>query len=177
MMLKLYKKEDGKTLYWEAWHENAEVLIHYGELGQVGETSSFPLEEFEPPETAIARESQLAREAGFSEIDHEELYELIVRYPVKASGGVEDLEVAYRLEEILTDTLGWTGLGYCDMHEISANHIDVYTYVVEPKLALDPLINDLGCSGLLPEIVIAFQDKNEHFVVLWPENFSGVFDY
>jgi hypothetical protein len=177
MMLKLYKKDPDATLYWEAWDEEEEIVIHFGELGKTGETNTIPLPEFEPPEAAIHREAQLARDAGFHEIEHEDLYELIVRYPVKNKGGLEDLEVAYRLEEILNDALGWTGLGYCDMHELSAEHIDVYNYVVDPKIAIQPLIADLGCSGLLDELVIAYQDKNEQFVVVWPENFAGVFDY
>jgi hypothetical protein len=177
MMLKLYKKEQDKTLYWEAWDEEDEIVVHFGELGQTGETSSIPLPEFEPPEAAITREAQIARDAGFYEIEHEELYELIVRYPLKHDGGMEDLETAYRLEEVLNDTLGWTGLGYCDMHELSMDYIDVYNYVIDPKLSLDALLADLGCGGLIDEAIIAYQDKNENFVVLWPKDYEGVFDY
>lgn len=176
-MLKLYKREEDKTLYWEAWDEEAEIVIHFGELGQVGETNTIPLPEFEPPDSAIQREAQLAREAGFNEIEHEDLFEMIVRYPLKHDGNVEDLEVAYRLEEILNDTLGWTGLGYCDMHEVTGLHIDVYNYVVNPRVAITPLTADLSCAGLLDEAVIAYQDKDENFIVLWPENYKGVFDY
>jgi hypothetical protein len=177
MMLKLYKKDQEKTFYWEAWDEDDEIVVHFGELGQTGETNSVPLLEFEPPEAAIQREAAVAREAGFYEIEHEELFELIVRYPVKHEGGVEDLEVAYRLEEILNDTLGWTGLGYCDMHELSSDYIDVYNYVVDPLLAIDPVLGELGCSGLSGEAIIAYQNKDEHFVVLWPKNYAGIFDY
>jgi len=128
MLLKLYKREEGTTLYWEAWDENDQIVVHFGELGQVGETTTVPLPEFEPPDTAIVRQAEEAREAG-------------------------------------------------DGNDISDGTMNIYCYVVDPRLSLEPMVQELKENDLLRAAVVAFQDKDEHFVVLWPENWQGEFSY
>jgi hypothetical protein len=177
MLLKLYKKEDDKTLYWEAWPEGDDVVVHFGELGQQGETTTLSLPEFEPPDTAIQKHAEEARAAGFQEIDQEELYELIVQYKVESDAGLDDVQLAYQVEEVLNDCLGWTGLGHCDGSDVGDGTLNVYSYVVDPRLACTAVVEELKAAELLNDAVIAYQDHNEEFVVLWPEDFKGDFDY
>jgi hypothetical protein len=177
MLLKLYKRDGDTMLYWEAWDENDDIVVHFGELGQMGETTTIPLPEFEPPETAIIRQAEEARAAGFAEIEHEDLFELVVQYPVKDMGTPDDVEFAAQVEDLLNDVLGWTGLGHCDGHDIGSDTLNVYAYVVDPNLALEPLVKELTETNLLREAVIAYQDKEENFVVLHPPGWTGIFNY
>jgi hypothetical protein len=181
MLFKLYKKEQEKTLYWEAWPEGDEIVVHFGVLGQPGETTNLSLPEFEPPETALHRQATEARAAGFTEIDETELFELILQYPNANSlskpeqcGSIE--EQPGSVEELLNDCLGWTGLGHCDGHDMGYA-LNFYCYVVDPRLACQAIVSELTANELLNQAVIAYQDRNEDFVVLWPENFVGVFEY
>lgn len=173
MLLKLYKREENTTLYWEAWEENQEILVHFGELGQIGETTSIPIAEFEPPETAILRHAEEAREAGFGEIDHEDLFEMIVQYPGDKGDVADFEEFAGRVEDLLNDVLGWTGLGHCDGNEVGNGTINVYCYVVDPAVATEPIVQELEEKGMLKNAVIAYQDKDENFIVLWPADYQG----
>jgi len=177
MVLKLYKKEEDKTLYWEAWPEGEEIVIHFGVLGQQGETTNIPLPEFEPPETAITKHAEEARSAGFAEVEQEELFEVIVQYRIEADGDENDLETAYQVEEVLNEALGWSGLGHCDGSDVGDGTLNVYCYVVDAKVASEVIVQELKSKDLLRDVVVAYQDRDEQFVVLWPENYTGVFEY
>ena len=178
MLLKLYKTEDdGKILYWEAWDDDEEIVVHFGELGTVGESTNLPLAEFEPPETAIKRAAEEAREAGFAEVEHEELFEFVVQYPLTGGDPQQAVDKGFRVEEILNECLGWTGLGHCDGNDVVEGAINIYCYVVEPTVAVNPVVEELRTNDVLDGAVIAYQDKNENFVVLWPRDFDGIFIY
>lgn len=178
MLLKLYKREADTMLYWEAWEENDEIVVHFGQVGDMGETTTLPLAEFEPPETAINKQAEEARAAGFEEIDHEELFEVIVQYPIDGMGTPEDVDRAAQVEDLLNDSLGWRGLGHCDGNDIGGDTLNVYCYVVDPQIALGAIVAELKENDLLEKAVIAYQDKeSENFVVLWPDNYPGVFNY
>lgn len=177
MLLKLYKKEEGTTLYWEAWDEGDEIIVHFGQLGQIGETTNIPLAEFEPPETAILRHADEAREAGFAEIDHEDLFELIVQYQIEGNGGADDVEFGAKIEATLNDCLGWTGLGHCDGCDVGEGNLNVYCYVVDPTICTEPIVAELRETDMLRDAIIAYQDKDENFIVLWPADFEGAFSY
>ena len=174
MLLKLYRREKTKTLYWEAWPDGEEIVIHFGELGDIGETTAVTLPEFEPPETAIQKHAEEARQAGFEELVEADMYEMIVQYPNKDSTDPTQIETA---EDLINDCLGWTGLGHSDGIDDTGRTFNVYCYVVDPHVAARKLSEELQNNELLGEAVIAFQDRDENFVVLWPENYSGVFEY
>lgn len=176
MLLKLYKTDEDKTLYWEAWHEGDEIIIHFGIVGDPGETTNIPLPEFEPPETAIQGHADEAREAGFAEIDPTDLFELVVQLPVKAEGSGVDIEQAHAVEELLNECLGWNGVGHCDSSDVS-DAVNVYCYVVDPHTATKTIVDELRAQDLLADVVVAYQNHDEEFVVLWPEGYTGIFHY
>lgn len=175
MLLKLYKREEDTTLYWEAWDEDDQIVIHFGELGQMGETTNIPINEFEPPDAAIQRQADEARAAGFFEIEHEDLYELIVQYPAEKGEPQDFEEFANKVGDVLNDCLGWTGLGHCDGNEIGNGVINVFSYVVDAKVASEPVINELTEQGLIKNAVIAYQDHDENFVVVYPKDYDKPF--
>lgn len=170
MLLKLYKREGETMLYWEAWEENDDILVHFGVLGEIGETTTIPLAEFEPPESGIQRQANEAREAGFSEIEIEDMVEVIVQY---TSDHTRDADFVEKVENALNDSLGWTGLGHCDGADEADGALNFFCFVVDPKLSVEPMVNELREQGVLGNAVIAYQDVEENFVVLWPSDGSG----
>ena len=58
-------------------------------------------------------------------------------------GTAEDLEKRYRLEDRMSDTLGWTGLGHCDGGSIGSGTMEVCCLVVDFKTAQLVVENDL----------------------------------
>jgi len=100
-----------------------------------------------------------------------------VQYVIDGDGTPEDVQFAAQVEDRLNDVLGWTGLGHCDGNDISDGTMNIYCYVVDPRLSLEPMVQELKENDLLRAAVVAFQDKDEHFVVLWPENWQGEFSY
>lgn len=171
MLLKLYKREGESMLYWEAWDEGDEILIHFGVLGQMGETTTVALAEFEPPETAIVRHAEEARAAGFAEVEPENLYEIIIQYTADSRRGAEFVE---KVENLLNDLLGWTGLGHCDGSDTADGAVNFFCFVVDPKIAVEPIVNELREQDVLDKAVIAYQDHDENFIVLWPPD--GTFE-
>jgi len=72
-----------------------------------------------------------ARKDGYEEIDPEDRRRLIVEYPIHGMGNSADLERRHRLEQHLTETLGWTGLGMCDGGSIGSGTMEVCCFVVD----------------------------------------------
>jgi hypothetical protein len=55
-MVKLYKFESNKVLYWEAWEADGEIIFHWGDLGDRGNFQSTPLKRNESSKKVIAHE-------------------------------------------------------------------------------------------------------------------------
>lgn len=176
-MLKLYKEQEGDLLYWEAWEDGREIVIHWGILGDRGESMVVPLPEFEPPMSAIEEHAKEAREAGFSEKRPDDLYELVIRYEISGRGAPDDVERAYLIEELMDETLGWTGNGYCEGNDLTDGALNVYCHVVEPNVAGRTIIEELRTNNLLDGAVVAFQDSDESFIVLWPPDHDRPFEF
>ena len=48
LMIKLYKFEPDRVLYWEAWETDKEIIFHSGVLGERGKTRNVAVEAHEP---------------------------------------------------------------------------------------------------------------------------------
>jgi hypothetical protein len=171
MTVKLYKRTEESTLYWEAWEHGREVIIHWGVLGERGETRQIAIGPDTTGRSLITRESKAYRSQGFQEIDDEDHTLLLVQFPIE---GEKDLDKADLAEDLLNECLGWTGNGYCDGNDIGSGTINVYCYVVEPGLAGKTIIESLRENGLLENVIVA--NKSEEaggFTVLWPTGYCG----
>jgi predicted DNA-binding WGR domain protein len=176
-MLKLYKEQDGELLYWEAWEDGREIIIHWGVVGDRGESMVAPLPEFEPPMSAIEQHAHEARMAGFFERRPEDLFELVIRYELPGRESANDVQRAYAIEELMDETLGWTGNGYCEGNDISDGVMRLYCFVVEPHIAGRTIVEELRGAEFLDGAVVAFQDRDESFVVLWPLDNKKAFEF
>jgi predicted DNA-binding WGR domain protein len=150
MVLKLYKADGGGILhYWEAWDEQMGITVHWGIVGNEGTTTKLS---FSPDDNAaeiIRREAAAVRERGYQEIADEELKQIVIEYHILEMGTTEDLERRYRVENLMNDRLGWTGLGHCDGGDIGSGTMNVFCFVVDSDKGTARIVEELKSHDLL----------------------------
>lgn len=143
-MLKLYKLTDESKLYWETWDNGDENhTVHWGTLGEKGESKIVQKSFFRKPETVIQVEIDSLLAEGYKPIDEDEERRLLVEYTVDGFGEPEDLDKRHRLEDRMNETLGWTGLGNCDGGSIGSGTMEVCCFVVDFEIATKVIAADL----------------------------------
>jgi hypothetical protein len=135
-MLKLYRFSDDTKEYWETWdNDNGSHTVHWGELGTKGSSKTVKSSWFKKAEVVIQKEIDSLVRQGFHPIDEEDHIPLLIEYKVEGMGNGEDVEKRNRLENLLNETLGWTGLGACDGGSIGSGTMEVCNFVVDFKVA------------------------------------------
>ena len=142
-MQKLYKQIDGRLHYREAWAEpeNRVIVEHWGLVGEKGNARSHPLSPESDEDDAIATVLQDSARDGFSSFDANEMRILLVEYSIDGMGTRADVEKRHALEDLLNETLGWTGLGHCDGGSMGSGTMEVCCSVVDFEIARE-LISD-----------------------------------
>ena len=135
-MLKLYRFSDARKEYWETWSTgNGIHTIHWGELGTRGESKTIKSSFFKKAETIIQKEVDGLVANGFRPIEQEKHATLLIEYLVDGMGTQQDIEKRHRLEALMNETLGWTGLGACDGGSIGSGSMEVCNFVVDFEVA------------------------------------------
>ena len=175
-MKKLYKFESDKVSYWEAWEANGAITIHWGELGDRGETEILRLERGQSAKQLIEQEAKKYRAEDYRQLKEGEEVTLLVQYELEGWGTAEDLHKRHAVENLLNEGLGWTGNGKCDGGDIGSGTMNVCSLVVNPYIASNTVIQELRKNNLLEAAVIAIE-RDDSFEVLYPENFEKEFAY
>jgi len=175
MMLKLYKRDGAVTSYWEAWNDGRKVVIHWGALGEEGQSRQIRLQKGDTAAGTIARESQAPLAEGHKEIPIDDHATLIVQYRTVGWGSPSDLKKRHRVEDILNECLGWTGNGHCDGGDIGSGTINAFCFVVDPHVAASTIVAALKKRRVLNGAVIAYHFGEDPETVLWPEDYQGEF--
>ena len=135
-MIKLYKFTEGKKEYWETWDNGDKShTVHWGVLGTEGSSKTIKSSLFKKAEDKIQKEIDAFIVEGYKPIDQENLYTLLIEYPVEDMGTKEDVEKRHRLEDKMDGILGWTGLGSCDGGSIGSGTMEVCAFVVDFEIA------------------------------------------
>lgn len=142
-MIKLYKKEDKRWQYHEAWIGDGAIMEHWGIVGERGATREHPLASGGSPTAALRKVLQTAYDRGYGEVPLDEHAILLVEYAVDGFGTPEDLDRRHRLEERLGETLGWTGLGHCDGGSIGSGTMEAACFVIDFEVAKAVVAKDL----------------------------------
>jgi hypothetical protein len=171
-MLKLYKTVRGRVRYWEAWKRNTKLAVHTGLLGHWGRLDLMAMKRGESENAAIKRYSKAPLAEGYAPIAESEHKMLVVQYRVAGWGSAKDLDARNAVEEILNESLGWTGNGHCDGGDIGSGTINLFCFVVDPALAVKAIARDLKKAKRLEGAVIAVSpsaDVEPEMRVLWPK--------
>jgi hypothetical protein len=137
-MKKLYKFTDSKKEYWQTWdRQNGSHIVHWGILGTEGESKVIEENIYE----AIEKEIDEKIKQGFHQAEDE--FIVLIEFKVDGFGTAEDLEKRNRLQDRMDETLGWTGLGFCDGGSIGSGTMEVCNIVVDAELAMQIIEKDL----------------------------------
>lgn len=136
MFIELYNRIDGKLHFWQTWdnEQKTKLIIPYGIVGIKGKYDEFDVSP-QLYEDIGNKIEQLTQE-GYRPIDIDDHAILIVEYNVTDDFGTsEDLEKRHKLQDLLGEILGWTGLGNCDGGSVGAGTMEVCCYVVDFDIA------------------------------------------
>lgn len=143
-MIKLYRRAQDKFEYWETWDKGEGTLIvHSGLVGNRGSTEEVASSFFSNASKKVDKEIAARKSEGFTEIDPDDEFTLLVEYAIDGFGAEDDLDKRYRLEERLNETLGWTGLGKCDGGSSGSGTMEVCAFVVDFEIAKLVIERDL----------------------------------
>jgi hypothetical protein len=125
-MLKLYKNIDNLFHYWETWDKDEKTgIVHWGIVGSRGEDKEVKSTLLENFRKKIQKEIATKTKSGFDEIAIDDHYSLLIEFAVDGMGAPEDVEKRTRLQNRMDQTLGWTGLGYCDGGSMGSGTMEV----------------------------------------------------
>jgi predicted DNA-binding WGR domain protein len=170
-MIKLIKDVDNDLAYWEVWKDDKTLVVHFGIVGDTGETEEVKLKMFDKAEKVMEKLAQEKLNEGFEYLDEDELTELVVQYRYKEDEIEEALEKRHAVEDIMNECLGWTGNGSCDGGDIGSGTANIFNYVIDVNKALKTVIEELSNNNLLDNVKIAYldEDEDEEYVSLYPE--------
>jgi hypothetical protein len=135
-MIKLYQLDNTKKQYWETWDSGDGIhTIHFGDLGSLGKTESVKSSFFKKATSIVQKNIDIQITNGFKPVLQEDHFALIIEYTIDGMGTSEDLDKRHRLEALMNETLGWTGLGACDGGSTGSGTMEVCNYVVDFDLA------------------------------------------
>lgn len=143
-MLKIYKSINDILNYWEAWDNGDETAtIHFGRVGQVGQTLEIKSELFVGCEELIQRKADKKIADGYAEFDEANLSALEIEYKIDAIESERDITKKELLEEQLDQALGWLGLGHVDDGTIGNGSLKIICSVVDFEIAKTMIEQDL----------------------------------
>lgn len=171
-MLKLYREFRDGVRYWEAWEDEEEekVVVHWGRVGERGESKDIPLHDDDDAETVIEREAKSARKDKYIEVQPRAT--LVITYQCADWGGPEDLDRRHRIEVLMDECLSWTGNGHVDSGDIGSGTINVLCFVINTAIGAATAIEALRSEGLLDgATIITLEDVEDEFEehrIWWP---------
>jgi hypothetical protein len=98
----------------------------------------------------------------------------VIQYKIEGHGTTKDLDLRYKVENLMNEGLGWTGLGHCDGGDIGSGTINVFCFVVDVALGGQVIVRELEENELLEHATIALSTEAGD-KVLWPKDFVGEF--
>ncbi len=177
MMTKLYKDVDNFLHYWEIWDNKNVITIHWGKLGETGDSKNINVKFYQNLNKIVKNEIAKTKSDGYYEIPQEKHFQLIVQFKIGENFGTEDdLDKQQKVENLLNEALGWTGNGYCDGGDIGSGTMNIFSFVIEPGSAQKTVIEKLTENKIFNDFIIAIR-KDEDIKIVYPENYQGEFQY
>ncbi|SDZ39309.1 WGR domain-containing protein [Evansella caseinilytica] len=168
-MMKLLKAVGDKLAYWEVWEDGNTLIVHYGYVGDTGETEQVTLKKNEQAEAVMEALASEKLKEGYGYLDEEELTELVVQYSYEENEMEETLEKRHFVEDLMNECLGWTGNGFCDGGDIGSGTANIFNYVVDIEKATETIIKELSNQQLLANVKLAYLTEEEEYLPLYPE--------
>lgn len=166
----MIKQVDDEVLYWEVWQDGKTLIIHYGTIGDTGETEEMKLSLFQEAETLMDELAEEKANEGYDYLDEDKLFQLVVQYSYEEDEMKTTLEKRHNVEDLMNECLGWTGNGSCDGGDIGSRTANIFNYVVDVEKATQTIIEELRDNNLLEKVKIAYLNpKDDEYITLYPE--------
>lgn len=166
----MIKQVDDKVLYWEVWQDGNTLIIHYGTVGDTGETEEKNLSLFHKTDKVMNELAQKKINEGYDFLDDDKLIELVVQYTYHESEMAAMLKKRHNVEDLMNEWLGWTGNGSCDGGDVGSGTANIFNYVVDVEKATKTIIEELRNNHLLKGVKIAYLNPEEkEYIRLYPE--------
>jgi hypothetical protein len=171
-VVKLYRLEGRPRLYWEAWEEDGSLVIHRGPLGERGSVARVAAPNGDTVSEVLDREMQRAIADGYVPVRDEEHLRVMVQYPPERFAAPQEVEATWdRVERTINESLGWTGLGRCQLVDFSSE-LTFIALVLDQQLAVQAIREGLQRGGQLDGSALAVE-REEGFQVVWPPQWAG----
>ncbi|CAN5369491.1 hypothetical protein BH10PSE3_BH10PSE3_24220 [soil metagenome] len=144
--VKLYRRQDGRLLYREAWIDGENVVEHAGVYGERGLTSQHAAAGSARQREVMDAIAANAKSEGFKAVPEARLVGLLVSKEISGMGTESDLCRRHALEDFLNEVTGWHGLGHCDGGSIGSGSMEAFCLVVEYKIAAEVIARELASS-------------------------------
>src|SRR6266436_2373421 len=109
-MIKLYRKSQDGIDYWETWDHNGVHTVHWGKLGERGQSKELKSSLFRSAAKSVQALIEEKKAEGYREIPFEQHHVSLIEYAVQGMGTTIGLDKRHRLESRMDEILGWTGL-------------------------------------------------------------------
>jgi predicted DNA-binding WGR domain protein len=135
-MLKLYKLLDNRLHYWETWDKDEKTaIIHWGIIGQIGQNKEVKSGFFSNFRKLVQKEINEKTKEGYSEFGEDKVFYLEIEYIIDGFGTEQDLQKRHKLEGIMDELLGWTGLGSSNGGSLGSGTMEVGCCVVDFEIS------------------------------------------
>lgn len=142
-MIKLYKYNNKDILYWEIWQDIGCIILHWGKVGDRGQSNKIKIARGFDVNSFIQIEIKKKLDEGFKSIPLEDHHRLIIEYYIYGIDNKLDLNKRQKLENRLNETLGWKGLGHCDGGSMGSGTMEVFCFVIDFDIGRKVVENDL----------------------------------
>lgn len=144
---KLYRRVEGGLEYHEAWPAPSSVVEHRGLCGDRGQSREHTAPTEDDQVALLARlKAELGKE-GFRSIPMSRHAQVIVESAIEGFGTSADIALRHRLEDFLSETVGWLGLGHCDGGSSGSGSMEVVCMVVDAAIAVAAINQELAGSA------------------------------
>ncbi|MED1303103.1 hypothetical protein ACW4EZ_25265 [Bacillus toyonensis] len=168
-LTKLIKKGGNGFLYWYIWKDGMTLKVHSGSVGDIGETREIQLSLSEKANESIDELVNQKIKEGFRYIEEHDLIDLLVEYNYKKDKIEETLKKRHYMQDIIDESLFWTGNGYCDGGGMGMGVAQIFNYVIDVKKAAKEITKELENENLVEGVKISYLNRlNGQYITLYP---------
>ena len=181
-MSKLYKLDkEGKLLYAECWFDGKTFMLNTGTIGSLGESEFYACPKDFKTELEFNNYflDKFGSE-GYKEIPDEDMYWIVVQYPIKTIfGNKYNLLFKDKVVNLLDEQFEWKGLGIVDGFDIGKSSspknecvLNIFTLSVDEIIGVEVIKNALKINNLkYNKVKIATRKvTDDDYVLKYPTN-------
>ena len=169
ILTKLIKKGGNGFLYWYIWKDEMILKVHSGSVGDIGETREIQLSLSGKANGSIDELVNQKIKEGFQYIEEHDLITLLVEYNYKKDKIQETHKKRHYMQDIIDESLFWTGNGYCDGGGMGMGVAQIFNYVIDVKKAAKEITKELENENLVEGVKISYLNRlNGQYITLYP---------